>query len=356
MKKDIISIVEHSKVMHPIATAATTGNRYWYDFLKVIENYKGILSEQDYIKFLDKSKLDCEIDMAQYLQFASEVTIVDYIIRNYESFKNEPRYNGKKNPECSFEYGGRTINIEVKCPNMSKRIEQESLGGIKLFASERFPDKESYEQAEKTIMSTIKDAQSVHTINRLDNKLKDYLNSAHQKFPPSSTAYFNILVIALDIIPDMDEWYSYLLGDKGAFTNTTYIKDDYSNVDAVLITNVQHGHTADNVNLSINCWELENYVSLLILDPRKEQIEGLGKYYFQTALDLFGGLTRNFLEFQLDMDQKNEVRSKHIKHLRLDGNQEAALHHFLYIEDKFTDLQIVSRWTETLKYGCNILD
>lgn len=349
MKRDIISIVENSKVTHPIVTAAIAGKRYWCDFLKVIENYKGILTEQDYLNLLDKSKLDCEIDMAQYLQFASEVTIVDYIIRNYEGFKNEPRYNGKKNPECSFEYGGRTINVEVKCPNMSKRIKQENLGGIKLFASERFPNKDSYTQAEEIIKSTIKDAQNVHSINRLDNKLKDYLKSAHEKFPSSSISYFNILVVALDIIQDMDEWYSYLLGDKGAFTDKTYIEDDYSNVDAVLITNVQHGHMADNVDLSINCWKLENYVSLLILDPRKEQIEGLGEYYFQTALDLFGGLTRDFLKFQFYMDRKNDIRSSHIKYLSLNENQATALNHMLYIGDKFTDLQIVSKWVETLK-------
>ena len=85
--------MENSKVTHPIAIAATKGNRYWIDFLKVNEDYKSVLNEQEYNSFLNKSQLDCEIGMAQYIQFASEITIVDYVIRHYDGFKNEPQYN-----------------------------------------------------------------------------------------------------------------------------------------------------------------------------------------------------------------------------------------------------------------------
>jgi len=348
MKKDIISVVENSKVMHPIGTAAVTGNRYWKDFLMVSEDYKKTLSEQDYGMFLDKSRLDCKISMAQYLQFSSEVTVVDYIIRNYRGFRNEPKYNGKKNPECSFEYEGRTINIEVKCPDLSKRIEQENSKCIKLFAAERFPDKYNYIQAKEFIESNIRDGQSIQNIDRLDNKQKDYLIYAHQKFPVSNSSNFNVLVIAVDIIQDMDEWYSYLFGEKGAFTDRRYITDDYSNVDAVLITNVQQGHMADNVNLNINCWQLENYISLIFLDPRKAKCNGLGEYYDHAALNLFGGLTRNFLSFQFKLDQDNDIRENKIKDFDLDENQKKELSHIFYTGDKITGLHIISEWVKTL--------
>lgn len=350
MKKDIISVVKNSKVMHPIATAAVKGNRYWKDFLMVSEDYKKTLSDQDYEMFLDKSQLDCKISMAQYLQFSSEVTVVDYIIRNYSGFKNEPKYNGNKNPECSFEYEDRTINIEVKCPDFSKRIAQENSEGIKLFAAERFPDKNYYIQTKEFIESNIRDRQSLKSIDRLDNKQKDYLISAHQKFPVSNSSNFNVLVIAVDIIQDMDEWYSYLFGENGAFTERTYITDEYSNVDAVLITNVQSGHMADDVNLNINCWQLENYVSLLFLDPRKEKCNGLGEYYEHVALNLFGGLTRNFLYFQFKLDQDNYKRENKIKDFDLDENQKKVLSHIFYTGDKITNLHIISEWVKTLQY------
>lgn len=348
MKKDMISVVKNSKVTHQIMVAATKGNRYWTDFLKVDEDYKNNLSEQDYIRFLEKSQLDCEISMAQYLQFSSEVTIVDYIIRNYSGFKNEPKYNGKKNTECSFEYESRTINIEVKCPDLSKRIEQENSEGVNLFAAERFPSKDSFDQAKNFIGSNIRAGQSMQNLDRLDNKLKDYLISAHKKFPTSNSSNFNVLVVALDIIQDMDEWYSYLFGDNGAFTDRTYIVDDYSNVDAVMLTNVQHGHMADDIDLSINCWNLENYVSLLFLNPQKENCHGLGEYYMNSALNLFGGMTRNFLSFQQKLDEKNIRREQEIKKQNSNKNQNKALSHIFYMEDKLIDLRIISEWVETL--------
>ena len=92
MSKDLISIIENSKVTHPLAISANKGNRYWNDFYKVSEDYKRVLSESEYNHFINKFQLDKEISHAQYLQFASEVTVVDYIIRNYCGFKNEPRY------------------------------------------------------------------------------------------------------------------------------------------------------------------------------------------------------------------------------------------------------------------------
>ncbi len=349
MAKDIISIVGNSKVTHPIAEAAANGNRYWNDFFQVTEDYKKALSEQEYDRFLDKSRLDCVIRMDQYLQFSSEITIVDYVIRTYGKFINEPRYNDKKNPECSFEYEGRTINIEVKCPDITNRIKQESSEGIKVYAAERFPNKDDYNHSKKFIESIIKDGHDIQTIDRMDNKLKDYLTSAHQKFPISDLSNFNILVIAVDIIQDMDEWYSYLFGEYGAFTKRTYIKDDYSNVDAVLLTNVQHGHMGSDVDLNINCWHLENYVSLLFLDPRKQEYNVKGEYYSEAALDLFGGLTRNFLSFQFKLDQDNNIRENKINEVDLDENQKKALSYFLYTEDKIIDLQIISEWVKTLK-------
>ena len=232
---------------------------------------------------------------------------------------------------------------------MFERIAQEDTEGIKLFVAERFPNKDSYIKMTKFIESNIRDGQTAKNIERLDNKLKDYLISAHKKFPISNSQNFNILVVALDIIQDMDEWYSYLFGDNGAFTNKTYITDVYSNVDAVLLTNVQHGHMADDVDLNINCWALENYISLLFLDPRKEKCYGLGDYYKKYALELFGGMTRDFLFFQYELDQGNVERNKEIEKLNLNDSQNKALSQILYIGDKISGLKIISEWVERLK-------
>lgn len=349
MVKDIISIVENSKVMHPIAMAASKDTRYWNDFLQVTEDYKKILSEQEYNDFLIKSRLDCKISMEQYLQFSTEVTVVDFIIRNYNEFKNEPKYNGYKNPECSFKYKERIVNIEVKCPDLTKRIKQESSERVKTFAVERFPNKDDYVQTQKFIELNIADGHHIQTIDRMDNKLMDYLKSAHNKFPDSDPMNFNILVIAVDIIQDMDEWYSYLFGENGVFTDESFIKKDYSKVDAVLLTNVQHGHMGADVDLNINCWHLENYVSVLFLDPRKGNSNGLGEYYRDAAIDLFGGSTSAFLSFQLELDKNNDIRGSEISKLDLDENPKRVLSYGLYNNDKIISLQIISEWIKTIK-------
>ena len=77
---------------------------------------------------------------------------------------------------------------------------------------------------------------------RLDNKLKDYIISASNKFPTDSNNYFNILVVSLDIIADLDEWYSYIFGEGGVFTDGSFVSEDYNNVDAILLTTAEAGH------------------------------------------------------------------------------------------------------------------
>lgn len=349
MRKKIINIVENSKVSHPIRIAAENGSRYWSDFIQVTDDYEKVLSKKEYDHFLDKSHLDCNIGIAQYLQFSSEVTVVDYIIRNYSKFKNEPKYNGNKNPECSFFHEGRTINIEVKCPDLTKRIKQENSIGAKLYTADRFPNKNEFEQTKVFLEMNMMGDHYIQTIDRMDNKLKDYLISAHQKFPVSNISNFNILVIALDIIADMDEWYSYLIGENGVFTDRTYIKEDYSNVDAVLLTTVQHGHMKPEAFLDENCWHLESYYSILILDPRKERVNGLGKYYIDTAISLFGKYTESFLFFLQQMNQNNVKRDSEINDKDLDENQKKYLLNTLYIEDRINSLHLISKWIKTLE-------
>lgn len=346
MKKTILEIVENSKGTHPIVLAAREDNRYWRDFLNVNNDYMEKLSEHEYRNFLAKSQLDCEITMDQYLSFSSETTVIDYILRNYEKIKYEPKYNGRKNPECAFEYDGRTVNIEVKCPNLSTKVHQERNTDIRLFASERLPQKDDILRIKDILEARIEGEQNIQIVDRLDNKLKDYLLSAHRKFPASGASYFNILVIALDIISDMDEWYSYLFGNGGAFTNNTYISEEYSNVDAVMLTNVQHGHMPHKVNLGINCWKLENYISLLLLNPIKEKTYGLGEYYAKSALNMFGGITWVFLKFLDKLDQIN-LHADKCYASNLSNEQRKRLAFLSIMDYKITESQIISQWIKS---------
>lgn len=342
--KEINDILKNSKLQHPLYSAFCNNDKYYKDFLNILEDYKRVLNDNEYNKFLLKGKLDKSIEPAEYLQFAAEVTVVDYIIRTQKCFINEPIYNKKKNPECSFEYDNRIVNIEVKCPNLSKRITQEKLGDVRIYAGERFPDIIRYNDIIDDIEHNC-DSITIQPIDRLDNKLKDYLISAHNKFPNTSEKYFNILIIALDIISDMDEWYSYLFGDYGAFTCNTYIKEDYSNVDAVMITNIQSGHVGNPEYYAINCWALENYLSLIFLDPRKEKKHNLGRYFFESGGTLFGSNTFEFIKFQERLDDLD----KNVDLIRNDNTNQNYVDEDKYIYKKILSMQMISEWVNEMK-------
>lgn len=285
------------------------------DFLEVLKDYKLYLSNKQYKNFIKRVNKE----RAKYpnIQFFSEVAVVNYIMRNYaEEFKYEPNYNGKKNPECSFKYKGRTINIEVKCPDYTNRTEQESGEKLNVQLMNYFPHiEDAYDICKK--IGQLQNRE-IEIIKPIDNKLKDYLESSNEKFPDSGTSYFNILVIALNKISDMDEWYNYLFGYAGAFTTKPHISVDYSRIDAVLLTNLQYGHDLFDIDHDINPWYLENYFSFLLLNPCKEYINGLSSYYSQCALDIFGHSTRKFLCFLKDCDAKyiNEYINKDIYYIR----------------------------------------
>ncbi len=201
------------------------------------------------------------------------------------------------------------MNIEVKTPNYASRINQEKRESVKVFFAERC---EKHEEILESISKRLnKDENiSVENLRRMDNKLKDYLCSAQKKFP-SSGRNFNVLVVALELMEDLDEWYLYLFGQQGAFTEHSFIEEKYDNVDAVLLCNSVTGlHNWEKYSeQDIDVWDLENNLCFLLLDPRKEKTDK-GKYYFEKGMFLFGELTSSFLmyldnEMDKDMSKKN---------------------------------------------------
>lgn len=178
---------------------------------------------------------------------------------------------------------------------------------------------------------------------KIDNKLKDYLVSGQDKFPASDDNNFNILVIALDIISDVDEWYSYIYGSNGVFTKNTFVDESYDKVDAILLSTPVCGHKAWISLPNVNVWKLEETFNLILLHSDREHTE-TGKYYISDGIDLFGNLSRDFFIFQQKLDLKSEE-----KWSGYDGNLE-----YRYIEFKLTDLQIITEFTEYLKNNCNL--
>ncbi|KUO71304.1 MAG: hypothetical protein APF81_01730 [Desulfosporosinus sp. BRH_c37] len=323
----------------PFTRAYKSCHRYYDDFIEMMNFFSDNLSESDYSSVENKVISGSSSDEQTYLQTMCELTVTYYVMRMYnEQFKYEPKYNGGNNPECSFEFNGRVVSIEVKCPNMMKRVEFEEHNTLKLFSAERIPKHdEIIADLKNSIALNLEYSKysGIEEIPRMDNKLKDYLESAQKKFPQGE-GYFNILAITLDIVQDVDEWYSYILGDNGVFTNNTYVDKNYDSVDAILLSTPVYGHRAWEQFKGVNVWHLEETINLLILDPRKEESEK-GKFYFSSGVDLFGWLSKEFLLFQNKLDFENESS---MKEQTFDEK---------YIRFKEENLRICSAFIESLK-------
>lgn len=295
---DIESLIDNNR-SSVLAFAYNNKNRYFNDFIEMLsffDNYDSLL----YKKIISKLNGPNLNDIQVYLQNISELVIIYYILRTYnKNFIFEPKYNGGKNSECCFDIGNITVNIEVKCPNYDKRIGEEQQDGITVLPGYRYDDKGLADIIIDDIYHTCNMSSSINQISLMDNKLKDFLCSGNQKFSNKSS-HFNILVISLEIFNDLDEWYRYLYGKQGVFTNNSFYKGKYDNIDAILLTNIVAGHKG-NFCSDINLWLLDNYFNLLCpysLSLSKDK----KKFYKDYGIDLFGNETKLFFQYLKEIE------------------------------------------------------
>lgn len=94
-------------------------------------------------------------------------------------------------------------------------------------------------------------------LKNMDNNLKDFLKSAHQKFNPDSDENeINILLVCCDDSADMQSWVGYLYACQGLFT-----KDSF--------------HSKMSIVMLIWCCLLISILSTKILIKRKLKILGI---------------------------------------------------------------------------------
>lgn len=339
MINSMIEMIANGNEGFPLTKAYVMGHRYYTDFIEMMNYFNDNLLKEHYRSIEKKIIVGSSSDEQTYLQCMCELMVLYYVMRNYGDgqFKYEPKYNGGYNPECAFNYNQMTINIEVKCPNMKKRMEIESHDTLKIFSAERIAEHEIVVKELKDIISSNLENSGysgVEEIPRMDNKMKDYLEHSQKKFPTGDN-YFNILAITLDIVNDLDEWYSYIFGDNGVFTKNSFVSSNYDNVDAVLLTTPVCGHRAWLNFGNINVWHLEETTNLLFLNPQKEYTDK-GRFYFEHGMNIFGPLTKEFLIFQSQLDKSEEKLKPQF--FKTD-----------YIHFKLTDLKICSEFFEYLE-------
>jgi hypothetical protein len=216
----------------------------------------------------------------QYLQAACELTICAHFAKHHGSnFKYEHKTNPPKDVDCAFEDSGFQYNIEIKCADYSVSHHLHETEGIFLNSLGRHPNYKEVQDDLNKAFATSPKVIRLQAEQHMDNKLKDFLLSAHEKFTPTNPEnHINILFVCCNHPLDMQKWFGYLYENQGLFRHDSFHPPaNYNHVDAVVLSNVYHRHynyiTKDKVK---NHWVLDEAFNIICSNPRRAKVKELG--------------------------------------------------------------------------------
>jgi hypothetical protein len=227
-------------------------SRYYSDFLDKLNliTESSILNSNKKLNSLKlKLQLTEKYSQFTYYQGISEIMLWIFCLENNLNFAVEKKISSdnKKDVDAQILNQGYTFNIEVKCPEFQV-IEDDTLNIVNGF---RTVPKEQADSAMNDIKNLILENKqnkntpytNIKTSKMYDNKLVDYLKSGQEKFSDTLDNTLNIVMVGVRS-GDLQDYWQYLYNDySGLFTNSSFCcKDEYSKVDAVLLTNVIEGH------------------------------------------------------------------------------------------------------------------
>jgi len=207
---------------------------------------------------------------AQYLQSACELSVSYFIARKFPcTFKYELEVNPPKDVDCVFYDDGFQFNLEVKCADFTANENKKNQAGLHIITLGRYSDIDNLQNCLSSI-ALGSEFKSISRLPNLDNKLKDFLVSSHEKFQSNvNVNELNVLIVCCDNAEDMQRWYSYLFCNQGLFTENSFVSpSDYNNVDVIILSNIYHRHknyqTKDKIK---NHWKFENSFNIFLQNP-----------------------------------------------------------------------------------------
>ncbi|WP_028863995.1 hypothetical protein [Psychromonas aquimarina] len=222
------------------------------------------------------------INEAQYLQAACELTVCLYFADKYGgNFIYEDKVNPPKDVDCSFIDNNSKYNIEVKCADFSVVDNVKNDDCFKMSALGRMPE---YRGVVSNLQEIFNDSgKQLKTYKHLDNRMKDFLISAHGKFSDENYGdVVNVLLVCCDDAMDMTKWTSYLTGLQGLFTKDSFHSQvSFNKVDVVILSNLYHRHAKYQEKENItNNWDFASSFNILFCNPgrksnKKKAIEHL---------------------------------------------------------------------------------
>ncbi len=245
-----------------------------------------------------------KFEECQYLQAAVETVITSHIASRFSSsFAYEPKINPPKDVDCAFSINETRYNLEIKCPDFSVK---NAIDARKNFKVGAFGRMQNYKEV-VGILERLLDPEANPAVDlgqeliqqqHMDNKLKDFLISAHGKFKPQSGENeLNILAVGCADPMDMQKWFFYMYGVQGLFTpDSFWPREEYNNVDVALLTNTYHRHhqywKKDRIQRH---WDFSGSFNLIFSNPsRRHEKESL----IWNLVDAIPNYSRELMEYR----------------------------------------------------------
>lgn len=248
-----------------------------------------------------------------YLELACELTVANHVkLTGHPNFEAEKQLNLplEKDVDAYCDVGAYHPAVEVKCPELKVEVFDPAKPVIQVKFLGRLPD---YQKQFDDLQALVGAAANLKMAKRDDNKLKDYLVQANDKFrKPPQAGDVNVLFIPLDDYYSMQDWNGFLFSDFGGFfSQNPYIPgSQYALVDLVVLSNLQSAHT---IGRDHHDWTLKN----IFMIPRftRNPRPGLTDQAIAAALSLFPHELAGFNAYQSysGTDETADTASRFLK-------------------------------------------
>lgn len=279
---------------HYLRIAKEAKSNYFDEFIQSISKVKDFLSPKDFkILWEDKMQFNKQkFDEKAFIQSACELAVATYFCEKSD-FNVEVKVNpeSKKDVDVQFKSNGFTYNIEVKCASFDAKEKVQNSDSFKYGTHGRINGRNDLINI---ISSSIDEGSIINgeslkphlELKNMDNNLKDFLVSAHEKFnPKAGENELNILLVGCNDAADMQSWVGYLTAPQGLFTASSFENPaNYENVDLVVFTNLYFKHKDFHKKKISNSWNLDQTLNLGIINPFSKQNKIKGILNFNTEL------------------------------------------------------------------------
>lgn len=282
MELNFEEIFKNTSELNPLKMSFIQDTGYFKDFVSLLVDLSRKMTEED-TKDLLFNKLQLNrntFNENHYYQSATELCVIYHVYTlNKTNFNYEKVVRGDvdpktgKQPECTTKTDeGFVFNVEAKSPERNtEKIPESESNRIYVANVGRADTKDAainqFNMLKNDLESCNENIEVLPKKND-DNKLKDYLYSAGDKFPTKTNDNeVNVLFVSLDTVHEIQEYVNFLCSNMGLFTKGSFANiEKYKNVDLVVFTNSyyrQRNH--DNIN---GCaWWLNDGFNFLTFNP-----------------------------------------------------------------------------------------